>query len=419
MTKQFLFISLFLLSFFSYADNIKPSVILISIDGFAYDYLAKFQPKNILKLAEQGVSAKLLPVYPSKTFPNHLSIITGVYPAKHGIVQNNFYHRGLKAFYKKGAGKKNSAWLTALPLWSIAEQQNVKTAIYFWPESEAITNTSPPSYNFPYNKNTSSRARFDQLIDWLKLPDKQRPQLLISYFSLVDTAGHHFNINSPQLKKSIEKIDNLLGEFIKRLKQEILQDVDIILVSDHGMTAIDSKSPITKNSVLGAELERKISSEIDSEQAAIMVNGQTQLYFYLSEEMTTEDRSSILALLKKQQALQKNKYQIYSKETFPKHWHFEHSSLTVPDIIADANPPYIFENDKYKKDLTVGTHGFDAKDNKDLTALFIASGPSFHRNKTIPAFENIHIFPLISQLLGLDKTYVIDGEFSVLSPTLK
>jgi len=173
-----------LLSYSVYGKSDTPTVILLSIDGFSYEYLEQYKPPNLLALANSGTVAELLPVYPSKTFPNHLSIITGSYPINHGISNNSFYNPTLGKKYIKGAGKKNPAWLTAEPFWYVAMQQDIKAAVYFWPESEVVGKT--PTYNIPFNKKDSNKARFTQIIKWLELPAADRPRFIASYFSTVD-----------------------------------------------------------------------------------------------------------------------------------------------------------------------------------------------------------------------------------------
>ncbi len=407
MIKRLFVLFFLVISFVSFAE--KPTVILISIDGFAHQYLNKFKPKNILAFAEQGTSIELSPVYPSKTFPNHLSIVTGVYPAKHGIVHNRFLRPELQKIYTLGAGRNNSAWVTSAPIWTIAEQQGIKTAIYFWPESEVKFNGLLPTYNKPYNKTTSNKTRFNQMIDWLKLPKEKRPEFILSYFSLVDTAGHKYKRDSKELEQSITKIDTLFGQFLIRLKEEIPLDINIILVSDHGMTSTGMKHAINENMI--------IEQAISQEKGVTVVNGQTQLYIYFDQKLITKTKQvSIINKLKLNQQGKNTFYQVYQKGMYPTHWHFNEDVSVIPDVIVNALPPTIF----IKKDYSIaGTHGYDAKGNDDLTAIFIASGINIHKGKKINAFENIHIFPFLSKLLAFEGENNIDGEFSVLSSLFK
>lgn len=376
-------------------------MILISIDGFANYYLEKYQPKNILALANSGVRAKaLLPIYPSKTFPNHLSIVTGVYPANHGIIHNRFYRPDLKQHYYLGAGKDNPAWLTALPIWTVAEQQGVKTAIYFWPESETKIAGQLPSYYFPYQHNTPNITRINQLINWLKLPPNQRPQLLVSYFSTLDSAGHKYGPDSREVKQAIQDIDRLIGMLITRLEDEISQEVNIILVSDHGManitpTAIDVDNLITKTKSLK------------------LINGQTQLFIYSNNAQDIEDaKTQLLA----QPDKVKSKYRVYLKKEYPKHWQMKGKLRAIPDLIVEAIIPATFRYQN--KDTGAATHGYDPLNNRDLDAIFIANGPSFNVKQVIEPFENIHIYPMLIEVLGLTNNHIVDGENKVLQPII-
>ncbi len=376
-------------------------MILISIDGFANYYLEKYQPKNILALANSGVRAKaLLPIYPSKTFPNHLSIVTGVYPANHGIIHNRFYRPDLKQHYYLGAGKDNPAWLTALPIWTVAEQQGVKTAIYFWPESETKIAGQLPSYYFPYQHNTPNITRINQLINWLKLPPNQRPQLLVSYFSTLDSAGHKYGPDSREVKQAIQDIDRLIGMLITRLEDEISQEVNIILVSDHGManitpTAIDVDNLITKTKSLK------------------LINGQTQLFIYSNNAQDIEDaKTQLLA----QPDKVKSKYRVYLKKEYPKHWQMKGKLRAIPDLIVEAIIPATFRYQN--KDTGAATHGYDPLNNRDLDAIFIANGPSFNVKQVIEPFENIHIYPMLIEVLGLTNNHIVDGESKVLQPII-
>jgi len=267
-----LFLSIIVSSLFvvSCANPVKyPTeipVILISIDGFANNYLDIYPTKNLHKIINNGLKAKaLLPIFPSKTFPNHLSIITGVYPQKHGIIHNKFYNRSLDKIYHLGAGKEEPRWLSSPPLWTIVEQHNIKSGVYFWPESEAEVQGVLPTYNFSYNKKTPNVDRINQIIQWLTLPQDKKPQFIASYFSIVDTAGHRYGRNSPELAQAIKEIDDLIGILLTKLESELNNQVNLIIVSDHGMVQLNKDSNIMWQQVT------------DNVKDIRIVNGQTQL----------------------------------------------------------------------------------------------------------------------------------------------
>jgi|TARA_R110001583_G_scaffold178457_1_gene334301 predicted AlkP superfamily pyrophosphatase or phosphodiesterase len=411
MIKSLSIFFVLLLSNSVYGITAKSTVILLSVDGFSFNYLQKYQPKNILSFAKSGVSGRLLPVYPSKTFPNHLSIITGSYPVNHGIIHNSFYHPELDKKYYLSAGKDNNAWLTATPFWSVAEDNHIKSAVYFWPESEAIGHTSP-SYNIPYNKNASNKTRIKQLIAWLKLPIGQRPHFIASYFSTIDSAGHNFGLDSPQLISAINDFDSLFGYFLDRIKNEINQPVNIILVSDHGMVPIKEENNIPTSLVF---------KDINIKSNGITVTySDTQRFVYFEKNKVANNvRISIKDKLQSNLLANKKGYSIYTKGSYPQHWHFNSDLAVVPDIIIEAIPPAIFSlTEKWTK-FHGATHGFDPKNNPGLHGLFVASGPNITQGRVLEPFKNIHVFPLMNTLLGLKENKEIDGQQLILESIIE
>lgn len=394
-----------------YAATAKSTVILLSVDGFAFNYIQEYQPKNILSFAKSGVQARLLPVYPSKTFPNHLSIITGSYPVNHGIIHNIFYHPDLGEQYYLSAGKDNKAWLTAEPFWSTAESNGIKSAVYFWPESEGKGYTQP-SFNIPYNRNTPNKTIIDQLITWLKLPADQRPNFLASYFSSVDSAGHNFGLGSPQLLSAINEFDELFGYFLDRINNEVHQAVNIILVSDHGMEAITDEAKI---------FTPIIFKHLNEKAKGIQVTySDTQVFVYFDKNIINKQvRLSFVQTLKENLLANKKGYTVYSNGDYPDYWHFNENLAIVPDVILEATPPARFVRNNKSRKTHGATHGYDSINNNNLHGIFIASGPNVVNNKEVDAFSNIHVFPFMNRLLGLNENIKIDGKLSKLQSIIK
>lgn len=414
MNRFIIIFLVFIISGSAYGNTARSTLVLLSIDGFAYDYLATYKPKNIIDFASSGVSAKLLPVYPSKTFPNHLSIITGSYPENHGIIHNNFYHPDLGEKYHLGAGKNNGAWLTAKPFWSYAEENNITSAVYFWPESEVKGQGSQPTYNIPYNKVDSDKTKFNQIINWLKLPKEQAPKFIVSYFSSVDHAGHKYGLGSAELAQAVTNIDDMLGYFIKRLQQEIPQNVNIILISDHGMIQMDKGKAIDFSMVFNDNLTKLIA-----EKALIVAQSSTQLYVYFDhEKLSKHQQKIIIQEVIVRQKLNTSLYSIYQRSNYPSHWRLNNNLSITPDFVIEAIPTASFTNKKYAGS-TLATHGYDALNQSELTAIFFAAGPDIVQGKLINSFENIHIVPLMSHLLGIKQPNNIDGKSSVLASILK
>src|ERR1700686_1167950 len=121
------------------AQQAKHYVVLVSLDGFRYDYATKYGAKNLLAMATRGASAPegMIPSYPSVTFPNHYSIVTGLYPDHHGIVGNTFYDPARKQSYSYTNPKTtgDGSWYNGTPLWVLAEKQGMRAASFFWPTS--------------------------------------------------------------------------------------------------------------------------------------------------------------------------------------------------------------------------------------------------------------------------------------------
>lgn len=395
---------------FAKAESNKPIVVLLSIDGFSFEYLSKNKPSNLLKFAKSGVYGELKPVYPSKTFPNHLSIITGTYPVKHGITNNRFYNHQINQSYYKGAGKTNKRWVSAQPFWFFAQQQGLKSAVYFWPESEALG--KEPTYNIPFNRIDSNSARFSKILQWLKLPKKQRPHFIASYFSIVDSAGHSYGPNSNQVSLAITEIDNLIGEFVQQVKKEIDAEVNFIIVSDHGMVLKDREQVIRPSSLFN-----KAQLALIENKTIIVSENDTQLFIYFNKLLTTQiERNNLIKKISNNN-IDNDLYDLYTKGNYPQHWQLNYDMPTVPDMIFEATSPATFVKENHKiSDSNYGTHGYDAVNKNELMGTFIAFGPRIVNGKKITAFENIHVFSFMSNLLNLQDSKVIDGNADFLIP---
>lgn len=387
---------LLLACFVSSATIAKTPLILLSIDGFAQHYLELYQPKTLNTMRQQGTSAKaLLPVYPSKTFPNHVSIVTGKYPINHGILHNSFFHRDIGEIYSLGDGKKDTRWLTAKPIWHINEEQGNTSAIYFWPESESVINGDTPTFVEPYNHSVSNKERIDKIIDWLRLPSEQRPNFIAGYFSTVDSAGHDYGEHSKELIKSINELDNLLNDFMHTIEKEFNGDVNVIIISDHGMTKINKNNVIKWREAIAPNVKVAKSS--------------TQLYLYSDDQRALAKTKQHFI---EQQSNHSNAgFNVYEFPNYPEHWHLNKMTKATPNIIIDAKPSYIFNANHIHIDPE--THGYDPKGHRELEAIFIATGPAFEKNKVINKFENIHLLPIMTRVLKLKDLQNIDGNYEI------
>ena len=379
----------------------KPYLIMISIDGFRWDYAEKYSAKNIQEFGKQGIHAeRMYPSYPSKTFPNHYSLITGLYPAHHGIVDNSFYslERGKSYQINNRKEVQDGSWYGGIPLWVLAEQQKMLTASFFWVGSEAPILGVSPTYYYTYNEKISIQDRINQVVNWLKLPDSIRPHFITFYFPEVDHAGHTFGPNSVETEKKVQFVDSALGEMVNKVKSTGLP-VNFILVSDHGMARVNRENPII--------LDRKT---FDLEGVKVF-GGETQLHLYVKDPKRIPFIYD--SLLKK-----KNLFKVYLKKDFPKEYHYdlkEDRYNRIGDIILMADYPNVFGVQGRLGSL--GTHGFDPKVS-DMGAIFYAWGPKFKKGMEIAPFENIDVYPLAEKILNLNPNLKVDGKLNKLEKTL-
>ena len=370
----------------------KPYVIMISLDGFRHDYAEKFQASNLLKLKEEGsTSSKLLSVFPSNTFPNHYSIVTGLYTENHGLINNSFYSRERDekySIYDRDA-VRNGDWYGGMPLWSLAESQGMLSATYFWVGSEAEIAGYRPNYSFAYNSKTSNQERFDKVIDWLNMDSKVRPHLILIYISIVDHDGHEYGPDAEETKNAVLEVDHLLGEFQDNISKLGLP-INLVVVSDHGMTNTNKALKLSDFTDLGN------SKVINGVPAMIYTENQSE------SDRIYNDLSKVPELT------------LYKKESLPKRFHFYNEDKTG-DLLIMTDPPYFITSSgtiSFK-----GGHGYDPE-LEEMGGIFYATGPAFKSGKRVKPFENIHIYPMITNILGLE-TPETDGNIKVLKSIMK
>jgi predicted AlkP superfamily pyrophosphatase or phosphodiesterase len=379
----------------------KPYVILISADGFRYDYAEKYNAVNLLQLRQSGVKAKsMIPSFPSVTFPNHYTIATGMYPSHHGLVYNRFYDRNRKATYSISDRKtvEDGSWYGGTPLWVLAEQQGMISASYYFVGTEAAIQQMYPTYWYKFGESTDINYRIDKVINWLKMPDTVRPHLITFYISNVDHDGHMYGPDAPQTKAAVQFVDKAIGVLTEKVNALGLP-VNFIFLADHGMANVDTITRIN------------IASMIDTARF-IMSGGNTSLHLFAKN---VADIKPAYESLKKQEKY----FTVYLREDIPAKWHYARSD-DLFDRIGDifVVPAYPKVLSGYTNRISPGAHGFDPAI-KEMHAVFYAWGPQIKKRKTIPSFENIHVYPLVCQLLGLTYSQKIDGDPKVLKKIVR
>ena len=374
------------------AQQQKPYVILISADGFRYDYADKYQAKNLLALREQGVqAASMVPSFPSKTFPNHYTLVTGLYPSHHGLINNKFYDARRKELYSIGDRSKveDGSWYGGVPLWVLAEQQHMLTASFYWVGSEAPILGVRPTYYYTYNEEIPIKQRVQAVMDWLHLPEEKRPHLITFYLPEVDHAGHSYGPDAPETAKAVQFVDAAIQQLTEAVATTGLP-VNYIFVSDHGMTKVDTENTLPLPAVI--DTSKFILSESD-----------------VTIELFARNREDINPIYKRLKKAADG-YRVYLKTNTPKRWHYGAKNDRygrIGDIILVPDWPKVFNFSE--RPPAPGHHGFDPDKVEDMHATFYAWGPAFRDHVVLPAFRNVQVYPLVTELLGLKYNHKIDG----------
>lgn len=381
-------------------------LILVSCDGFRWDYVERFQPPNLKKFISEGVQAEsMLSCYPSKTFPNHYSIATGMYPDRHGLVDNSYFDPEKNEVYRIGDRQKveDGSWYKGTPIWVQAARSGMVTASFFFVGSEADVQGVRPTYYYHYDGSIPNDKRVEQVLDWLKLPEKERPHLITLYFSDMDDKGHRFSPDADAiLENTLLKLDKSLGKLFEGVKQSKLP-VNIIIVSDHGMVSV----PLSQL-LLIEQLEDKARYRV--------VNGGALVHFYLKDGVEAE---AVYEELKAKE----DHFKIYRTKEVP-YFEIPPESPRWGDLMAIPDPGWYFVSQrvatlrKAEGQDPLGEHGYDPEI-RDLHGIFYAGGPAFKEGLTIGAFKNLHVYPLMCRLLGLKVPAEVDGKIEVLEEVLR
>ena len=405
---SFLFILCFAISALAQQQikDLKPTVILISLDGFRYDYLEKFNPPTLNKLAKSGVRAKwMIPSFPTKTFPNHYTIATGLYPANHGIVENNVYDFGTIFSMSRRREVENPRWWGGEPIWVTAEKQGQVAASYFFVGTETLIEGEQPTFWRSWDGKVPAEMRVDKALGWFDLPAEKRPTMITLYFSDVDDAGHAFSPDAEETKYAVWNVDRYVERLVNGLKARgIDQKANIIIVSDHGMAPVNLKNTTFLDDYFNFELTERI----------IWTNEIIQIF---PKEGKTDEIHSKISDLKHATC--------WKKADIPERLNYRQGKRVAP-IICSSEEGWITTSreryDDWMKDVTDpekprGAHGYDNR-YQSMQATFIAHGEAFKRGYTAEPFANIHVYSLMCRILGL-KPADNDGNLDAVRGMLK
>lgn len=404
MKKIFLLAVVFIFITNATSAQSQPYVILISFDGFRWDYPDRGLSPNIELMKENGVAASSLrPCFPSKTFPNHYAIVTGMYPENNGLIANSMYdpyhHR--KYALSDSVAVKDGRWYLGEAFWETAERNGITTASYFWPGSEMNPAYRRPTYFEHYDHAKPLQDRVEGIIHWLTLPLNQRPHFLTLYMERTDDNGHHYGPESKEVNEAIRLQDNMLGLLFSELKRiNLFDSTNIILVSDHGMS--------------GVSKTRMVNIEKILEDYKVHYQQGGPIMFIQPKADEVEEVYN--RLLKKEEH-----YNVYTKENIPARFHFSKNPF-IPEIILSADLGWSLttnSSEKYMMSMADGaTHGWD-NNLMDMQGIFFAMGPAFKKGYQVATVNNIDIYPLLCKIFNISPRSNVDGKLENIEYVLK
>jgi hypothetical protein len=381
-----------------------PIVVLVALDGWRWDYLDREPAPALRELAGRGVRAEsLLPVFPTLTFPNHYTIVTGLRPARHGIISNTMLDSGIPGRFTLSDTHVtgNPAWWSGEPIWHTVTRQGLKSATMFWPGSDVPIGGRYPSYWRRFVDELPARERTAQAIDWLRLPDPERPSLLTVYYSNLDTAGHDFGPDAPEVAAAVAVVDAELARLIDAVHEIGLDGrVHWLIVSDHGMAALSAERQIVLDDFLDpAALQivdigswltfNPIGISVDAAYEAL-ANRHPRLRVYRSEQLPDRYGIGGHPRLAKIVALADEGWMVTTRERLAE---------------RAADRPW------------GGAHGFDPS-YRTMHGLLVAAGPRLREGLRVPTVENVHLYALMCEVLGIQPAWN-EGDLAVVRTWLR
>ncbi|MEG1401764.1 ectonucleotide pyrophosphatase/phosphodiesterase [Bacteroides sp.] len=361
--------------------------VIVSLDAFRWDYPQMYHTPYLDQMAEEGVSATMLPSYPASTYPNHYTLATGLVPDHNGIINNSFWDtKNQRQFSMSNPSTRNNPYYyRGEPIWVTAQKQGVKTGNIYWVGSDiAIQNTYPTYYRVYAEK---PRLTFEQRVDatlaLLNKPEEERPRLVMLYFEEPDGVTHHHGPRSPEAGRIVFRMDSLVGMLRKGIASlPFAKDVNLIVTADHGMTEISTERVVNMNQYLKPEW-------------CEMIDGRTPTSIFTKPAF----RDSVYNTLKSVAHIK-----VWKKEEIPAELNYGTSEF-VGDIVVAPELGWQFTDEPRR---LKGAHGYFPQ-SPDMQVMFRACGPDFKKGYKSKGFVNVDIYPLLAQLLGIIPAQT-DGE---------
>ncbi|KAF9562603.1 Phosphodiest-domain-containing protein [Agrocybe pediades] len=408
-------------------ENFKRTVVIVSIDGLRADYLDRGLTPHLLNLSKKGLRAKSMqPIFPTLTFPNHWALMTGLYAESHGIVANNFWDPASEEefHYNRISSAWNPTWWLGEPMWETAEKSGVVSANLMWPGPPKTTSGASSTYFVPWKDHVPLEEKLDQILHWIDLPLRERPQLIMAYEPSLDQAGHATGPYSKRVNETLVKVDTFAKDLHDSLAQRNLTDiVDIVFVSDHGMTDTSHPESVYMDDILGAEGIAGIAHEDGWPSMGLRFHPHVNVSKHLEDLLRASDENP-------------EKFEVYTHETMPERYHFANHERIAPIYVVPKIGYILTTHAEGDTGMSKGNHGYD-NDAPSMQAIFVAHGPfsvdvkAQHQRRSQHAhlaarantgwhstsddayimkpFRNVEIYNLVMKLLGVEKTASTNG----------
>ncbi|VDB91851.1 unnamed protein product [Peniophora sp. CBMAI 1063] len=403
----------------------KRTVLVVSIDGLRADYLDRGFTPHLLDIAKQGLRAKYMkPIFPTLTFPNHWALMTGLYAESHGIVANNFWDAATDSefHYNQIASCWKAHWWYGEPMWETVGKLGRINANLMWPGPPKTTSGASPTYFEPWRDHVPLQEKLDQLLTWIDLPLEERPQLLLAYEPSLDQAGHATGPYSARVNRTLQEVDTFAKNLHTGLVQRNLTSiVDVIFVSDHGMTDTSHPELVYMDDFLGAEGLADISHEDGWPSMGLHFKKGSNMTHYYNRLLRAAEENE-------------GKFDVYTPDTMPERYHFSKSARIAPVYVVPKMGYVLTTRAEGDVGLTKGNHGYD-NIYSEMHAMFVAHGPfsavakAVHQSKrsilpsalgslwnknagwhstsddtyVMDGFENVQVYGLVMKLLGIEE----------------
>ena len=379
------------------ADQLeKPYVVLVSLDGFRADYLDRFNLPNLRRVMQRGTRARsMIPVFPSLTFPNHYSLVTGLFPDRHGLVANSFYDPGRRGKYSMSDedAVRDGTWYGGEPIWVTAETQGMVTACYFWPGSEAAVKGVRPTFSMRYDGKIPNDERVRTALQWLAAPAERRPHVVTLYFNEVDDASHRGPIGDRPVEDAARSLDRAVGQLLDGIDVLPIKDrTYLLLTSDHGMVDTSGSQSIAIESLVN--LDDVIQTFVGPVSSLHVRDNNIA--------RATQLRDQLNARLKNGRA--------YLRKDLPERFRYS-ANPRAGDVIVVMDEGWTLKRSYDVRAIVRprwGTHGWDPQ-LPSMRAVFVAMGPTIRAGHVIEDIRNVDVYPLMAEVLGLRTPDGLDG----------